>query len=51
LRSFWRVFFTQAGISVKLDIDRLLALFLIQTPIGVMGLVMLPVFPLAAPAS
>ena len=39
------------NLLVKLDMDRFLALFLIQTPIGVMGLVMLPVFPLAAPAS
>jgi drug/metabolite transporter (DMT)-like permease len=39
------------NLIVKLDIDRFLALFLIQTLMGGMGLAMLLVFPLAAPAS
>jgi drug/metabolite transporter (DMT)-like permease len=39
------------NLIIKLDIDRFLALFLIQTLMGVMGLAMLFVFPLAAPAS
>jgi drug/metabolite transporter (DMT)-like permease len=39
------------NLIVKLDLDRFLALFLVQTLIGVMGLAMLPFFPFAAPAS
>lgn len=39
------------NLIVKLDMDRFLALFLIQVLMGVMGLAMLPFFPLAAPAS
>jgi drug/metabolite transporter (DMT)-like permease len=39
------------NLIIKLDMDRFLALFLIQTLMGVMGLAMLFVFPLAAPAS
>jgi drug/metabolite transporter (DMT)-like permease len=39
------------NLIVKLDMDRFLALFLIQVLMGVMGLAMLLVFPLAAPQS
>ncbi|MDR3299133.1 MAG: EamA family transporter [Candidatus Accumulibacter sp.] len=39
------------NLIIKLDMDRFLALFLIQTLMGVMGLAMLAVFPLAASAS
>jgi drug/metabolite transporter (DMT)-like permease len=39
------------NLIIKLDLDRFLALFLIQTLMGFMGLAMLFVFPLAAPAS
>jgi drug/metabolite transporter (DMT)-like permease len=39
------------NLIVKLDMDRFLALFLIQVLMGVMGLVMLLVFPLAAAVS
>jgi hypothetical protein len=39
------------NLIIKLDMDRFLALFLIQTLMGVMGLAMLFVFPLAAPVS
>jgi drug/metabolite transporter (DMT)-like permease len=39
------------NLIIKLDMDRFLALFLIQTLMGVMGLVMLFIFPLATPAS
>jgi drug/metabolite transporter (DMT)-like permease len=39
------------NLIIKLDLDRFLALFLIQTLMGLMGLAMLFAFPLAAPAS
>ena len=39
------------NLIIKLDMDRYLALLLIQSLMGIMGFVMLLVFPLAAPAS
>ena len=39
------------NLIIKLDLDRFLALMLIQSLMGVMGLAMLLLFPLAAPAS